>query len=168
MCAQAEFIAFGKTEDIGRVPMQNLLLLAELKALGVCPWGRRERRDGRCARRGVATSSPAWPGRPYPVRPVESALGTQTPHTRHPCDPLPARARRSPDRAQPRLPPPPGIPPREKRRADQVRQLVSMIWHTSTAHWAMRQRIMGSHTPPCHRRMVITTQFGVLPCCTTA
>ena len=24
-------------------------------------------------------------------------------------------------------------------------------------HWAMRQRILGSHTPPCHRRMVITT-----------
>ena len=23
----------------------------------------------------------------------------------------------------------------------------------------MRQRILGSHTPPCHRRMVITTQF---------
>ena len=23
--------------------------------------------------------------------------------------------------------------------------------------WAMRQRILGSHTPPCHRRMVITT-----------
>ena len=33
---------------------------------------------------------------------------------------------------------------------------------------AMRQRILGSHTPPCHRRMVITTQFSVLPCCTTA
>ena len=30
----------------------------------------------------------------------------------------------------------------------------------------MRQRILGSHTPPCHRRMVITTQFNVLPCCT--
>ena len=26
---------------------------------------------------------------------------------------------------------------------------------------AMRQRILGSHTPPCHRRMVITTQFNV-------
>ena len=34
--------------------------------------------------------------------------------------------------------------------------------------WAMRQRILGSHTPPCHRRMVITTQFSVLPCCTAA
>ena len=33
---------------------------------------------------------------------------------------------------------------------------------------AMRQRILGSHTPPCHRRMVITTQFNVLPCCTAA
>ena len=32
----------------------------------------------------------------------------------------------------------------------------------------MRQRILGSHTPPCHRCMVITTQFGVLPCCTAA
>ena len=32
----------------------------------------------------------------------------------------------------------------------------------------MRQRILGSHTPPCHRRMVITTQFGVLLCCTAA
>ena len=27
---------------------------------------------------------------------------------------------------------------------------------------AMRQRILGSHTPPCHRRMAITTQFSVL------
>ena len=25
----------------------------------------------------------------------------------------------------------------------------------------MRQRILGSHTPPCHRRMVITTWFIV-------
>ena len=33
---------------------------------------------------------------------------------------------------------------------------------------AMRQQILGSHTPPCHRRMVITTQFNVLPCCTAA
>ena len=33
---------------------------------------------------------------------------------------------------------------------------------------AMRQRILGSHTPPCHRRMVITTQFNVLPCCIAA
>ena len=41
-------------------------------------WGRPERRDRRCAR-GVAMSSPAWPGRPYPVRPVESAPGAQTP-----------------------------------------------------------------------------------------
>ena len=32
----------------------------------------------------------------------------------------------------------------------------------------MRQRILGSYTPPCHRRMVITTQFNVLPCCTAA
>ena len=32
----------------------------------------------------------------------------------------------------------------------------------------MRQRILGSQTPPCHRRMVITTQFSVLPCCTAA
>ena len=32
----------------------------------------------------------------------------------------------------------------------------------------MRQRILGSHTPPCHRRMVITTQFNVLPCCNAA
>ena len=32
----------------------------------------------------------------------------------------------------------------------------------------MRQRILGSHTPPCHRRMVITTRFSVLPCCTAA
>ena len=33
---------------------------------------------------------------------------------------------------------------------------------------AMRQRILGSHTPPCHRRMVITTQFNVSPRCTAA
>ena len=33
---------------------------------------------------------------------------------------------------------------------------------------AMRQRIVGLHIPPCHRRMVITTQFSVLPCCTSA
>ena len=35
MCAQAEFITFGRTEGIGCVPMQNLLLLVELEALGV-------------------------------------------------------------------------------------------------------------------------------------
>ena len=29
-------------------------------------------------------------------------------------------------------------------------------------HGAMRQRKLGSHTPPCHRRMVITTLFSVL------
>ena len=28
--------------------------------------------------------------------------------------------------------------------------------------------MLRSHTPPCHRRMVITTQFSVLPCCTAA
>ena len=27
---------------------------------------------------------------------------------------------------------------------------------------AMRQRKLGSHTPPCHRRMVITTSFNVM------
>ena len=32
----------------------------------------------------------------------------------------------------------------------------------------LRQRILVSHTPLCHRRMVITTQFSVLPCCTAA
>ena len=26
----------------------------------------------------------------------------------------------------------------------------------------MRQRKLGSHTPPCHRRMVITTSFNVM------
>ena len=31
----------------------------------------------------MATSSPAWPGQPYPVRPVESVPGTQTLDTRH-------------------------------------------------------------------------------------
>ena len=34
---------------------------------------------------------------------------------------------------------------------------------------AMRQRILGSHTPPCQRRMVITTHsVQCLPCCTAA
>ena len=37
MCAHAKYITFGRTEGIGCVPMRNLLLLAELKALGVCP-----------------------------------------------------------------------------------------------------------------------------------
>ena len=37
MCAHAEFITFDRTECIGCVPMQNLLLLAERKALGMCP-----------------------------------------------------------------------------------------------------------------------------------
>ena len=36
-CAHADFITFGRTGGIGRVPMQTLLLLAELGALGVCP-----------------------------------------------------------------------------------------------------------------------------------
>ena len=35
MCAHAKFIASGRTEGIVCVPMQNSLLLAELKALGV-------------------------------------------------------------------------------------------------------------------------------------
>ena len=29
--------------------------------------------------------------------------------------------------------------------------------HDHEVSMAMRQRILGSHTPPCHRRMVITT-----------
>ena len=33
---------------------------------------------------------------------------------------------------------------------------------------AMRQRILGSHALPCHRRMGITTQINVLPCCIAA
>ena len=37
MCAHAEFITFGRTEGIGHVSMQNLLLLAELKVLGMYP-----------------------------------------------------------------------------------------------------------------------------------
>ena len=37
MCTHAKFIAFGVFEGIGCVCMQNLLLLAELKTLGVCP-----------------------------------------------------------------------------------------------------------------------------------
>ena len=40
--------------------------------------------------------------------------------------------------------------------------------HHHTFAWAMRQRILGSNTPLCHRRMVTTTQFSVLPCCTAA
>ena len=36
-------------------------------------------------RRGVATSSLAWPGQPHSVRPVESAPGAQTPDSKHPC-----------------------------------------------------------------------------------
>ena len=37
MCVHAEFITLGRTGSIGRVPMQNLLLLAKVKALGACP-----------------------------------------------------------------------------------------------------------------------------------
>ena len=37
MCAHAESITFGKTEGIGHVSMQNLLLLVELKVLGMYP-----------------------------------------------------------------------------------------------------------------------------------
>ena len=33
---------------------------------------------------------------------------------------------------------------------------------------AMRQRKLGSHTPPCHRRMVITTIVQCFACCTAA
>ena len=36
MCAHAECITFGRTEGIWCVPMQNLLLLVESEALGVC------------------------------------------------------------------------------------------------------------------------------------
>ena len=38
-CAHTESITFGRTEGTWRVPMQSLLLLAELKALGVYPCG---------------------------------------------------------------------------------------------------------------------------------
>ena len=34
MCAHVDVIAFGRTEGIGFVAMQNLLLLTELNALG--------------------------------------------------------------------------------------------------------------------------------------
>ena len=37
MCSHAEFITFCRTEGIGCVPMQNLLLLTETEVLGVCP-----------------------------------------------------------------------------------------------------------------------------------
>ena len=37
MCAHEESNTFRKTEGIGCVPLQNLSLLAESKALGVCP-----------------------------------------------------------------------------------------------------------------------------------
>ena len=37
MCAHEEFITVGRTEGIGCVSMQKLLLLAELKALGLRP-----------------------------------------------------------------------------------------------------------------------------------
>ena len=37
MCAHAVFITLRRTKGIGCVPMKNSLLLAELKALGVCP-----------------------------------------------------------------------------------------------------------------------------------
>ena len=37
VCAHAEYITFGRTGGIGCVPMQNLLLLAEPKVLGMCP-----------------------------------------------------------------------------------------------------------------------------------
>ena len=32
---------------------------------------------------------------------------------------------------------------------------------SAAMYGAMRQRILGSHMPPCHRRMVITTLFSV-------
>ena len=34
-------------------------------------------------------------------------------------------------------------------------------WGRVEKIWAMRQRKLGSHMPPCHRRMVITTLFSV-------
>ena len=46
--------------------------------------------------------------------------------------------------------------------------IVHQQWFSMMLQLAMRQRILGSHKPPCHRRMVITTQFSVLPYCTTA
>ena len=42
MCAHAKFFIFGRTEGIWRVPMRNVFLLAELKALGVCLSTRQE------------------------------------------------------------------------------------------------------------------------------
>ena len=37
VCAQAKFITCGTTEGIGCVPKHDLILLAGVKALGVCP-----------------------------------------------------------------------------------------------------------------------------------
>ena len=53
VCAHAKFITFGRTEGIGCVPMRNMLLLAELKALGVCPCRRRTAGIGRVPMRNV-------------------------------------------------------------------------------------------------------------------
>ena len=41
----------------------------------------------------------------------------------------------------------------------QVSYITPAAWGVPNAsdQRAMRQRILGSHTPPCHRRMVITT-----------
>ena len=36
------------------------------------------------------------------------------------------------------------------------------LWLGHKVTGAMRQRKLGSHTPPCHRRMVITTLFNVM------
>ena len=41
--------------------------------------------------------------------------------------------------------------------------LVLFGQNDGSSPWAMRQRILGSHTPPCHRRMVITTLSSILP-----
>ena len=42
------------------------------------------------------------------------------------------------------------------------RHLEKWPYQNGASLGAMRQRILGWHTPPCHRRMVITTLFNVL------
>ena len=54
-----------------------------------------------------------------------------------------------------------------RNQCEHIGSFLSLGGHCTSAasvaaSGAMRQRKLGSHTPPCHRRMVITTLFSVL------
>ena len=121
--------------------------------------GRGSRSASSWQRGGGAAGCTSCSKRPNPgVRPLGSPAGEAAEALPHP-----------PPTFQPRPPPRPPPPPRPGERGNEAggdtdpppRRRVCAT-PRGPAATAMRQRKLGSHTPPCHRPMVITTLFNVL------